>query len=117
MTRRQDKESGKRHNNRNGQEQERSRPVPGRASEQPFCAYMSAAGVTCSETTGLGEVFVIEGKGSPRLTWLACPRHREEVRQMAATFLLQSHESPRPVTFRYGEQIYHIWVQGSRMSD
>ncbi|HEU5382851.1 MAG TPA: hypothetical protein VFV38_46175 [Ktedonobacteraceae bacterium] len=84
------------------------KPTPGRASDRPFCAYLGAAGETCAQTTNLEEVLVIEGP--PRLAWVACPRHREAVRQMAASFVLRSQAAPLPVQFSYQGQSYEVWV-------
>lgn len=111
------KKRGKQSRGKTTPGQLRPQPAPGRASDQPFCSYMSEQGVTCSETAGLTEVFVIEGEGSPRLTWLACPLHEEEVRQVAATFVLQSQQTPRQVVFRYHEQTYALWVSSSKIVD
>lgn len=82
--------------------------VPGRAADQPFCAYLGAQGETCAETSMLETVFVIEGP--PRMVLLACPAHRESVRQMAAAFVLRTYECPQTVAFRYRDQIYHLRV-------
>ncbi|HEU5382256.1 MAG TPA: hypothetical protein VFV38_43130 [Ktedonobacteraceae bacterium] len=87
------------------------KPTPGRAADRPFCAYLGAAGETCAETANLEEVLVIDGP--PRLVWVACPLHREAVRQMAASFVLRSQATPLPVQFCYQGQSYEVWVTGT----
>lgn len=89
----------------------RGKPFPfGRAADHPFCAYLGAAGETCAQTANLEEVLVINGP--PRLAWVACPRHQEEVRQMAAAFVRRSQAAPLSVPFRYQGQPYEVWVTG-----
>ncbi|HEU5382102.1 MAG TPA: hypothetical protein VFV38_42340 [Ktedonobacteraceae bacterium] len=104
------KTSGK-HGRREASSRKSPLPSPGRAADRPFCAYLGAAGETCAQTTNLAEVLVIEGP--PRLVWVACPRHREAVRQMAASFVLRSQATPLPVPFRYQGESYEVWVTGT----
>lgn len=76
---------------------------PGRASEKPFCAYLSPDGTTCAQTRDLQEVFVIEG--SPRLAFLACPQHHEEVcRQIEEAW----QRGPQTVVFQYEGDTYQV---------
>ncbi|HEU5380335.1 MAG TPA: hypothetical protein VFV38_33335 [Ktedonobacteraceae bacterium] len=51
--------------------------------------------------------------GPPRLVWVACPLHQEEVRQMAASFVLRSQATPLPVQFCYQGESYEVWVTGT----
>lgn len=86
-------------------------PQPSRASDQPFCAYLGAQGETCAETVALETVFTIEG--SPRMAWLACSQHRDEVRQLAASFVLRSQLTPQRIVLSYRGGIYQVEVSGS----
>lgn len=88
-----------------------SRLAPGRAADHPFCAYLGTHGETCAQTTGLEAVFVLTGP--PRMMLLACPAHREQVREMATAFVLHSQTCPQAIAFRYGGQTYQLWVSSA----
>ncbi len=89
----------------------RKRPswsVSSRAEDEPFCAYFGAQGETCAETTNLAEVFVIAGP--PKLVWLACPQHCEDVSRLAHAFVERSQNAPQTLTFQYHGHLSQIQV-------
>jgi hypothetical protein len=58
---------------------------PSRRSPTPFCAYYGPNGETCTEVTGLEEVFTLPSM--PPVKYFACPLHYGAVYQMVQAFL------------------------------
>jgi hypothetical protein len=85
--------------------------TPGRAADRPFCAYMGEAGETCSETTHLETILIIQGPS--RMALAACPRHRGEVQQLANAFALHSQFTPQTILFRYHGNTYRVQARGT----
>ncbi len=82
--------------------------VASRAADEPFCAYFGAQGETCAETTNLAEVFVIAGP--PKLVWLACSQHCEDVGRLAQAFVQRSQNAPQTLLFQYHGHLSQIQV-------
>lgn len=83
--------------------------LPRRAADKPFCAYFGPHGEICVETTKLEEVLSISGP--PHLTWMACPTHREEVRQLAQALIKRATSASQTVAFTYQGTTYETQVR------
>lgn len=92
--------------------------VPARAEDTPFCAYFGPHGEFCQEMVDLEAVFAIPGASEqadlPVLAWMACPMHREHVRQRAEIFLQRMQHTPQLLMFNYHNTLSQALVMPKR---